>query len=106
MVHVASAGGGVEDCNHIFFECDLVRFMWARAVEFPHCDWNPVGAWDFMALAQGMYVPYLDWSGLPSRHVLIVAELDRIFRGCKIRVFGGAKPPKNSSKLLKNRIPS
>jgi hypothetical protein len=46
--------GEIEDCNHIFFSCHLARFMWAGVRELLSCDWNPAGAGDFVALAQGL----------------------------------------------------
>jgi hypothetical protein len=46
--------GEIEDCNHIFFSCHLARFMWAGVRELLSCSWNPAGAGDFVALAQGL----------------------------------------------------
>jgi hypothetical protein len=46
--------GEVEDCSHIFFGCSLARFMWAAIREILHCDWNPAGAGEFLAIAQGL----------------------------------------------------
>jgi hypothetical protein len=49
--------GEIEDCNHIFFTCHMASFMWAGVRELLHCDWNPAGAGDFIALAQGLAGP-------------------------------------------------
>jgi hypothetical protein len=46
-----------EDCNHIFFLCPMARFMWAGVRELLRCDWNPAGAGDFIALANGLSGP-------------------------------------------------
>jgi hypothetical protein len=35
----------------------MARFMWAGVRELLHCDWNPAGAGDFIALAQGLAGP-------------------------------------------------
>jgi hypothetical protein len=48
-----------EDCNHIFFLCPMARFMWAGVRELLQCDWNPGGAGDFIALANGLSGPYI-----------------------------------------------
>jgi hypothetical protein len=47
----------VEDCNHIFFSCPIARMMWAGVRELLHCDWNPAGPGEFIAIAQGLYGP-------------------------------------------------
>ncbi|KAK1663022.1 hypothetical protein QYE76_051181 [Lolium multiflorum] len=49
--------GEVEDCNHIFFTCHMAGFMWAGVRELLHCEWNPGGIGDFIALAQGISGP-------------------------------------------------
>jgi hypothetical protein len=46
--------GEPEDCNHIFFGCNLARFMWAGVRELLGCDWNPAGAGQFLGLVQGL----------------------------------------------------
>jgi hypothetical protein len=46
--------GELEDCNHIFFTCPMARFMWAGVRDALHCDWNPAGAGDFLAIAAGL----------------------------------------------------
>jgi hypothetical protein len=46
--------GELEDCNHIFFTCPMARFLWAGARDALHCDWNPAGAGDFIAIAAGL----------------------------------------------------
>jgi hypothetical protein len=46
-----------EDCNHIFFACHLARFMWEGARELLGTVWNPAGAGNFIALAQGLAGP-------------------------------------------------
>jgi hypothetical protein len=48
-----------EDCNHIFFVCSIARFMWAGVKDLLHYDWNPAGAGDFIALANGLSAPYV-----------------------------------------------
>jgi hypothetical protein len=54
---LCSLCGEPEDCNHIFFACHLARFMWAGARELLGTSWNPAGAGDFIALAQGLPGP-------------------------------------------------
>jgi hypothetical protein len=49
--------GEMEDCNHIFFTCHMAGFMWAGVRELLHCEWNPGGIGDFIALAQGISGP-------------------------------------------------
>jgi hypothetical protein len=46
--------GDIEDCNHIFLTCPLARFMWARARDVLHCDWNLAGAGEFLAIVEGL----------------------------------------------------
>jgi hypothetical protein len=46
--------GEIEDCSHIFISCHLGRFIWAGVRELLSCSWNPAGAGDFVALAQGL----------------------------------------------------
>jgi hypothetical protein len=43
-----------EDCDHIFFTCHVARFVWAGVRELLPCSWNPAGAGDFLAIAQGL----------------------------------------------------
>jgi hypothetical protein len=50
--------GELEDCNHIFFNCSLAKFMWAAFRELLHCDWNPAGIGEFLAIAQGLTGAY------------------------------------------------
>jgi hypothetical protein len=47
----------IEDCNHIFFSCPIAKLMWAGVRELLHCDWNPAGPGEFIAIAQGLYGP-------------------------------------------------
>ncbi|XP_071681481.1 uncharacterized protein [Lolium perenne] len=49
--------GEIKDCNHIFFTCHMARFMWSGVRELLHCDWNPIGDEEFIALAQGLAGP-------------------------------------------------
>jgi hypothetical protein len=46
--------GEIEDSNHIFFTCPIVRFVWAGVRELLRCDWNPAGARDFLIIAQNL----------------------------------------------------
>jgi hypothetical protein len=55
---LCSLCGDVEDCNHIFFTCPLAGFMWAGIRDILHCDWNPAGAGEFLAIAQGLLGPF------------------------------------------------
>lgn len=48
---------GIEDCNHIFFSCPIAKLMWDGVRELLHCDWNPAGPGEFIAIAQGLYGP-------------------------------------------------
>jgi hypothetical protein len=52
---LCSLCGEVEDCNHIFFACHMAQFMWAGIRDILKCDWNPVGAGGFVALAQALF---------------------------------------------------
>jgi hypothetical protein len=49
--------GEIGDCNHVFFTCHMYRFIWAGVRELLHCDWNPTGAGDFIALVKGLASP-------------------------------------------------
>jgi hypothetical protein len=55
---LCSPCGVLEDCNHIFFACPLAGFMWAEIRDILHRDWNPTGAGDFLAIAQGLSGPF------------------------------------------------
>jgi hypothetical protein len=55
---LCSLCGDVEDCNHIFFTCPLAGFLWAGIRDILHCDWNPAGAGEFLAIAQGLSGPF------------------------------------------------
>lgn len=46
--------GELEDADHIFFSCFLARFMWACVRETFGCSWNPAGAGELLAIAQGL----------------------------------------------------
>jgi hypothetical protein len=46
--------GELEDCNHIFFNCHLAKFLWAGIREILSCTWNPTGVGDFIAIVQGL----------------------------------------------------
>jgi hypothetical protein len=50
---------GIEDCNHIFFSCPIARLMWAGVRELLHCDWNPAGPGEFIAIAQAYMAPFI-----------------------------------------------
>jgi hypothetical protein len=55
---LCSLCGDVEDCNHIFFTCPMAGFVWAGIRDVLHCDWNPAGAGEFLAIAQGLSGPF------------------------------------------------
>jgi hypothetical protein len=59
--------GDIEDCNHIFFTCPLARFMWAGARDVLQCDWNPAGAGEFLAIAEGLSGPFRRLVWFPLR---------------------------------------
>jgi hypothetical protein len=46
--------GEWETCDHIFFTCHIARFMWAGIRDLLACSWDPAGAADFVAIANGL----------------------------------------------------
>jgi hypothetical protein len=46
--------GDWETCDHIFFTCHIARFMWAGIRDLLACSWDPAGAADFVAIANGL----------------------------------------------------
>jgi hypothetical protein len=50
--------GDMEDCNHIFFTCPMSRFMWAGIRDILQCGWNPAGAGECLAIAEGLLGPF------------------------------------------------
>ncbi|KAK1615991.1 hypothetical protein QYE76_021508 [Lolium multiflorum] len=46
--------GEWETCDHIFFTCHIAKFMWAGIRELLACSWDPAGAADFVAIANGL----------------------------------------------------
>jgi hypothetical protein len=46
--------GEWETCDHIFFTCHIAKFMWAGIRDLLSCSWNPAGAADFIAIANGL----------------------------------------------------
>ncbi|KAK1693054.1 hypothetical protein QYE76_009751 [Lolium multiflorum] len=46
--------GDWETCDHIFFTCHIAKFMWAGIRDLLSCSWNPAGAADFIAIANGL----------------------------------------------------
>jgi hypothetical protein len=55
---LCSLCGDLEDCNHIFFTCPLLGFMRAGIRDVLQCDRNPLGADEFLAIAQGLSGPF------------------------------------------------
>jgi hypothetical protein len=50
---LCSLCGEHDDANNIFFQCQLAKFIWACVRELLSYAWNPAGAGEFPAIAQG-----------------------------------------------------
>jgi hypothetical protein len=53
--------------------------MWAAIREILHCDWNPAGAGEFLAIAQGLSGRYrrLVWFAFATQWRMLVKSTDR-----------------------------